>query len=114
MRHLHIESKEPNLLHSLGVLMATASQYTNLPAIHQGKTQQLQTIKSVKGDEDYDVLSYTKEYLELIEPHVDVEQSLDEVFEGFLTEASLVPCQKSEIKTFFHLMYEALKQPFQA
>lgn len=114
MRHIQIESKEPNLLHALGVLMATASQYTNLPAIRQGKATHLQAIRPVKGAADYDVLSYTKEYLELIGPHVDVEQSLDEVFEGFLTEASLVPCQKSELKTFFHLMYDALKQPFQA
>lgn len=102
------KSNKQSLLHGLGVLMATASQYTNLSAIHEGETKQLKAIKPVKGDADYNVLSYAKDLLKEVQTLMDVEQELNIVFEGFLTEASLIPCPKSELKTYFHLMYEAL------
>ena len=97
-----------NLLHGLGVLMATTSQYCNLSSIYEGKTTQLQAIKGVKGDHSFNVLHYTKEYLAEVQTLVDIEQEIETVFEGFMKEASLVPCHKSELKTFFQLMYNAL------
>ena len=106
--HTH-NSDIKNILKGLGLLMATAIQYTNAPAIYAGKETGIRRVKPVKGDEAFNIIRYTQEYLQTVQDLVDIEQELESVFEGFLIEESLVPCEKSELKNFFQLMYEGLK-----
>lgn len=105
---LNTEMKK--LLKGLGVLLATSIQYSNLRDVYNGNATSIQAIKGVKGDDSFDILNYTKAFLEDVQSFIDLESEIEVIFEGFMTEASVVPCEKSELKDFFQLMYKGMKQ----